>query len=72
MQYDLFDRFDLLINQSTISKTLRAIKISRKCLRREASERSQIYRDRYFLEVSNFTYNMLVFLDESAINKHTI
>lgn len=42
MQYDLFDRFDLHVSQPTISKTLRAMKISKKSLRREASERSQI------------------------------
>ena len=72
MQYDLFDRFGLCVSQPTISKTLRAMKISRKSLRREASERSQICRDRYFLEVSNFTHDMLVFLDESAANEHTM
>ena len=72
MQYDLFDGFDLLVSQSTISKTLHSMKISRKSLRREALERSQICRDAYFLEVSKFTHDMLVFLDESAANEHTM
>jgi transposase len=70
MQYELFDSFDLIVSQSTISKTLHAMKISRKSLRRVASERSQLCRDTYFLAVSDFTHDQLVFLDESAANEH--
>ncbi len=46
------------------------MKINRKCLKREALERSQECRNLYFLDVSRFTHEMLVFLDESAANEH--
>ena len=72
MQYNLFDLFGLIVDRSTISKTLRSMKISRKSLRRIASERSQLCRDMYFLEVSNYTHDQLVFMDESAANEHTM
>ena len=45
MQSVLFDRFDLRVSVPTISNTLRAMQISRKRPRREASERSQLCRD---------------------------
>ena len=48
------------------------MKISRKSLRRIASERSQLYRDTYFLAVSNYTHDQLVFMDESAANEYTM
>ena len=48
MQYNLFDRFDLIINTFTISKTLHVIKINKKNLRRIISKRSQLYRNAYY------------------------
>jgi len=47
------------------------MKISRKNLRRKVVERSQLCRDDYIVVVSPFTYNILVFLDESTTNKYT-
>lgn len=55
----------------TVYRALKSIKISRKNLRREASERSQICRDSYMLEVSRYIYEMLVYLDKSAANERT-
>lgn len=72
MQYELFDQSDIRVSLPTISNTLHAMRISRKSLRREASERSQLCRDTYFLAVSQFTHNQLIFLDESAANGHTM
>ena len=43
MQHELFDLFGLVVSKPTISRTLRAMKISRKS--RVASERSQVCRD---------------------------
>ena len=45
IQHDLFDRFGLRVSRPTISNTLHAMKISRKDLRRLASERSQTVTD---------------------------
>lgn len=57
MQYDLFDRFDLVVYTSTICRTLRSMKINRKSLRRIVSERSQICRDSYFLIINSFAHD---------------
>ena len=54
-----------------MTRTLEEMKISRKNLRRLASERSQLYRDAYFLEFSKYAYEQIVYLDESAANEHT-
>ena len=70
MQYNLFDRFNLIINTFTISKTLYVIKINKKNLHRIISKRSQFYRNAYYLTINDFIYNQLVFLNESAINEH--
>ncbi len=72
MQYYLFDDWNLTVSQATVSKVLKAMKINRKCLKREALERSQECRNMYFTEVSPFGHEMLVFLDESAANEHTM
>ena len=53
----LFDRFDLIINTFTISKTLYVMKINKKSLRRIVSERSQFYHNAYFLTINDFTYD---------------
>ena len=72
MQYNLFDRFDLMINTFTILRILHVIKINKKSLRRIISERSQLYRNAYFLTINDFTYDQLVFLNENVINEHTM
>ena len=50
---------------------LKKMKISKKSLRKEASERSYALRDAYKLKVSHYTSEMLVCIDESAANEHT-
>jgi len=47
------------------------MKISRKNLRREAVERSQLYRDDYIIAISRYTYEILIYLDESTTNEYT-
>jgi len=46
------------------------MKISRKNLRREAAERSQLCRDDYIISISRYTYKILIYLDESATNEY--
>ena len=57
MQYDLFDRFNLIINTFTILKTLHVIKIDKKSLRRIISERWQLCYNAYYLTINDFIYN---------------
>ena len=72
MLYYLFDDWSITVALSTLSNALKVMKINRKCLQREALIRSQECRNLYFLDVSQFTHEMLVFLDESAANDHTM
>jgi len=72
MLYYVFDDWGITVALSTLFNALKAMKINRKCLKREALERSQECRNLYFLDVSQFTHEMLVFLDESAANEHTM
>lgn len=45
--------------------------ISYKVLKRKAKKKSQLYRDLYYLEISQYMANELIYIDESAANKHT-
>ena len=67
----IFDNWGVLVDQSTLSRTLKRIGISRKRLKRVALERNDTCRHHYMLQVSQYTADMLVFLDESAANEHT-
>ena len=60
-----------MISISWISATLKRIKISKKSLRREASERLYECRDGFKLEMSGITHDMIICLDESAANEYT-
>jgi len=72
MLYYLFDDWDIIVALFTLFNALKIMKINRKCLKREALKRSQKCRNLYFLDVSQFTHEMLVFLNESAVNEHTM
>ena len=72
MLYYLFDDWTITLALSTLSNTLKAMEINRKYLEREALERSQQCRNMYFVDVSQFTHDMLVGLDESAANEYTM
>lgn len=67
----LFDHWDVLIDRSTLSKSLKRMKISRKRLQRIALERNETCRHAYQLQVSQYTADMLIYVDESAANEHT-
>ena len=71
MQHYLFDEWDVWTTESTIFRTLKSMKISNKVLKREAAERSQLLRNQYMFQISQYTADMLVFIDESAANEHS-
>lgn len=70
MQYEFFDRFNLIVTQFTISNTLHIMRINRKNFRRIIAERSQFYRDAYYLIINIFIYDQLVYLNENVINEY--
>lgn len=51
---------------------LKKEKISKKSLRILAKERSQDQRDDFVLKVSQYHHTQLIYIDESASNKHTV
>ena len=71
MQLFLFDMWGVLVSTQLISKILKNMKISRKSLRREATERSYECRHGFKLAMSSITHDMIVCLDESGANEHT-
>ncbi len=72
MLYYLFDDWDIIIALFTLFNALKIMKINRKCLKRKTLKRSQKCQNLYFLNVSQFTHEMLMFLNESAVNEHTM
>ncbi len=70
MLYYLFDDWNIIIALFTLFNALKIMKINWKCLKRKTLKRLQKCRNLYFLDVSQFTHEMLMFLNESAVNKH--
>jgi len=71
MQYYLFDDWGIFVYLGSVSMALEKAKISRKALKRVASERSQALRDTHKLAISKYSHEMIVALDDSAANEHT-
>lgn len=71
MEYYLFDDWGIAVNKSTISRALKTMHISHKGLKRKVKERSQLCRDLYHVEISEYTANQLIYRDESAANEQT-
>ncbi|KAG8926769.1 hypothetical protein FRC01_008402 [Tulasnella sp. 417] len=60
----------IITTMSTIQRTLLRRGFSRKRVTRDAAEQSEDARDRYLLQVGQYDPEMLVFVDESAYNRH--
>ena len=67
----LLDKWGIVIGLPSISKTLKQMNINHKSLRRAARKRSQLCRDGYILEPSEYNYTQLVCLDESGANQQS-
>ena len=72
MCHCLLDDWGFLPTQSTVSRTLARMKISRQVLEKEVMERSQLIRNDYMLRISECFSDQLVFLDKSAANEYTL
>ena len=71
LRYHLYDSFEILIDESTVWRTLRRLGWSRKRLRRIARQRNQQLRDGWFAKLSQWRADQLIFLDESAACERT-
>ena len=71
MRFFLYDAFDLLVDESTISRELRRLDFSRKKCRQVAAQRSQDLRDWWMQRLVGWRGNQLVYLDESASSERT-
>jgi hypothetical protein len=69
MQKYIFDEFDVFADITVIERILKRLKISRKVMKKKTMKRSQICRNAYVLKISEYTSDMLMFLDESAANE---
>ena len=71
MQLYLFDDWGVVVDQSTVSRLLKSMGISRKILKQIAAERDADCRHQYQFQVANYSPDMVVYVDESAANEHT-
>ena len=64
MQLYFYDDWGIVVNQSTVSRLLKSMDISRKILKRIAAERDQNCRNKYHFQMANYSADMLVYVDE--------
>ena len=67
----LLDECGIAVDQSTVSRTLKRLKITQKSLRRIAAERSEALRLHWCYIRLRWTASQLIFLDESGANEYT-
>lgn len=71
MAWYIYDSFGVVVSPRTIATELRVAGWSRKLARRVALERSQEDRNQYWANISQFTVEQLVFVDESGADSKT-
>ena len=67
----LWDEFGLSTSESTVSRVLKRLRISRKVLQWQAAQPSKELREHWAVRLTEWTPNQLVFIDESAANECT-
>jgi transposase len=67
----LFEVYDIIVDQSTISRALQRIEITRKRLKVVAVQRNKELRIDWQYNLMNFTTEQLIFVDESGSDERT-
>ena len=67
----MYDEFDVLVSESTVSRTLKQMAWNRKMAIRIAQQRNQSLRDEWMIRMGGWKADQLIFLDESAACEHT-
>ncbi len=70
MLYYLFNDWSIIIALFILFNALKIMKINWKYLKWETLKRLQKCQNLYFLNINQFTYEMLMILNESAVNEH--
>lgn len=71
MRWFLFDSFNILVDESTISRALKRLCWNRKKCRRVAAQRNQDLCNYWMQRLAGWKAEQLVFLDESATCERT-
>lgn len=71
MALHLYDQFDIRVSQSTVSRALAQLDITRKTMQRTAAQRSVELRNHWLARLTGWKAEQLVFVDESAANEKT-
>ena len=71
MRFFIFDAFDILADESTISRELKRLDFSRTKCRRIVAQRCQDLRDHWMQRLVEWRGDQLVYLDESATCERT-
>ncbi len=69
MIWFLYNEFDIVISQSTISRLLKEARYSRKIIQKVAAERDEKLCSEWKRRLMSWTSDQLVFLDESVAYK---
>jgi len=69
--WEFFDEFDVVITPRVVFDTLKRRGFTRKVLRRDAAQRSQLLRNTWIGTMALYSPHQLVFVDESAANEKT-
>ena len=69
VQEEMYDVFGTWVHCSTICRTAKALGLTRQKMKREAIQRSEERRAEFMAEISAFSPDMLVFLDETGSDR---
>lgn len=67
----LYAAYGVEVHQSTISRALSRLKITRKKLRVEAAQRNQVLRDEWLFNIQEYTAEQIICVDESGSDERT-
>jgi hypothetical protein len=67
----IYDEWDLMVSQQTISRVLKSRGWSKKKVAVAAAQRNSQLRDDWVARISQYQPQQLMFLDESAANEET-
>lgn len=71
MAWFLYDEFNVTLDESTIHRALHRLGWSRKNMRKIARQRNQDPRNAWFVRLTGWRADQLIFLDESAACERT-
>ena len=67
----IWDEFEIVVDDSTVSRALKCLGWNRTKITKQAAQRCKALRDDWMICLDGWTAEQLVFLDESAVCERT-